>query len=162
MERLRTPDETIRRPARLRLRRRATPTSPTRRGANRCAWPTSTRGLATATSCVLLHGEPSWSYLYRRHDPGLVAAGRRVVVPDLIGFGRSATSRPTAREYTYARHVEWVRELLFDRLDLRDVTLFGQDWGSLDRAAPGRRASGALRPGGDRQRRAAHRRRPAK
>jgi haloalkane dehalogenase len=79
---------------------------------------------------VLLHGEPSWSYLYRFMIPGLVAEGHRVVAPDLIGFGRS--DKPSEREeYTYARHVEWTRELLFDRLDLHDVTLFAQDWGSL-------------------------------
>jgi haloalkane dehalogenase len=79
---------------------------------------------------VLLHGEPSWSYLYRFMIPGLVARGRRVVAPDLVGFGRS--DKPSDREeYTYARHVEWVRELLFDHLELRDVTLFAQDWGSL-------------------------------
>ncbi len=79
---------------------------------------------------VLLHGEPTWSFLYRFMVPGLVAAGRRVVVPDLMGFGRSDKPRPRG-EYTYARHVEWVRELLFDHLDLAEVTLFGQDWGSL-------------------------------
>jgi haloalkane dehalogenase len=79
---------------------------------------------------VLLHGEPSWSYLYRSMIPGLVGAGHRVVAPDLIGFGQS--DKPTDREeYTFARHVEWVRELLFDHLDLNEVTLFGQDWGSL-------------------------------
>lgn len=79
---------------------------------------------------VLLHGEPSWSYLYRFVIPGLVAPGHRVVAPDLIGFGRS--DKPSDREdYTFARHVEWTRSLLFDRLDLGDVTLFGQDWGSL-------------------------------
>ncbi|HVA71070.1 MAG TPA: haloalkane dehalogenase [Acidimicrobiales bacterium] len=79
---------------------------------------------------VLLHGEPTWSYLYRFMIPGLVRAGRRVLAPDLIGFGRS--DKPSARsEYTYARHVEWTRELLFTRLNLVNVTLFGQDWGSL-------------------------------
>jgi len=79
---------------------------------------------------VLLHGEPSWSYLYRHMIPGLVGAGHRVVAPDLIGFGRS--DKPTdRREYTYARHVEWLRELLFDVLHLTSVTLFAQDWGSL-------------------------------
>lgn len=79
---------------------------------------------------VLLHGEPTWSFLYRSMIPGLVSAGRRVVVPDLVGFGRSDKPRPRG-EYTYARHVEWVRELLFDQLDLREITFFGQDWGSL-------------------------------
>jgi haloalkane dehalogenase len=79
---------------------------------------------------LLMHGEPSWSYLYRTMVPDLVSAGRRVIAPDLVGFGRS--DKPTPRtEYTYARHVEWMRELLFDRLDLREVTLFCQDWGSL-------------------------------
>jgi haloalkane dehalogenase len=79
---------------------------------------------------VLLHGEPSWSYLYRFMIPDLVGAGHRVVAPDLIGFGRS--DKPSDREeYTFARHVEWTRELLFDHLDLREVTLFAQDWGSL-------------------------------
>jgi haloalkane dehalogenase len=79
---------------------------------------------------LLLHGEPSWSFLYRFMIPGLVGAGHRVVAPDLIGFGRS--DKPSDREeYTFARHVEWVRELLFDHLELRGVTLFAQDWGSL-------------------------------
>jgi haloalkane dehalogenase len=79
---------------------------------------------------LLLHGEPSWSYLYRFMIPGLVAAGRRVIAPDLVGFGRS--DKPSGREaYTYERHVEWVRELLFDHLELQNITLFGQDWGSL-------------------------------
>ena len=79
---------------------------------------------------VLLHGEPSWSYLYRTMIPVLVGAGLRCVVPDLVGFGRS--DKPAAREdYSFARHVEWVRELLFDHLDLSGVTLVGQDWGGL-------------------------------
>lgn len=79
---------------------------------------------------VALHGEPTWSYLYRFMIPDLVAAGHRVVVPDLVGFGRS--DKPTPRgEYSFERHVEWTRSLLFDELDLSDVTFFGQDWGSL-------------------------------
>jgi haloalkane dehalogenase len=79
---------------------------------------------------LLLHGEPSWSYLYRFMIPGLVGAGHRVVAPDLIGFGRS--DKPIDREdYTFARHVEWTRELLLEHLDLADITFFGQDWGSL-------------------------------
>jgi len=78
----------------------------------------------------LMHGEPSWSYLYRHMIPLLAAAGHRVVAPDLVGFGRS--DKPTEMsDYSYARHVEWMRELLFDRLDLRDITYFGQDWGGL-------------------------------
>jgi haloalkane dehalogenase len=79
---------------------------------------------------VLLHGEPSWSYLYREMIPVLVEAGFRVIAPDLVGFGRS--DKPVRREdHTYARHVEWLRELLFDRLDLAGVSLFAQDWGGL-------------------------------
>lgn len=79
---------------------------------------------------VLLHGEPSWSFLYRRVIPPLVAAGHRVVAPDLIGFGRS--DKPLERaDHTYARHVEWLREALFDAMGLEGITLFGQDWGGL-------------------------------
>jgi haloalkane dehalogenase len=79
---------------------------------------------------LLLHGEPSWSYLYRHMVPVLTGAGLRVVAPDLVGFGRS--DKPTPRsEYTFARHVEWTRSLLFDRLGLTGVTLVCQDWGGL-------------------------------
>ena len=79
---------------------------------------------------LLLHGEPTWSFLYRFMIPIIAAAGHRVVVPDMIGFGRS--DKPSDRDqYTFARQVEWTRELLFDRLDLHEITLFGQDWGSL-------------------------------
>jgi haloalkane dehalogenase len=79
---------------------------------------------------LLLHGEPSWSFLWRKVIPVLLDAGCRVVAPDLIGFGRS--DKPTAQEdYSYARHVEWLRSVLLDTLDLRDVTLVGQDWGGL-------------------------------
>jgi haloalkane dehalogenase len=79
---------------------------------------------------ILMHGEPTWSFLYRHVIGVLSDAGYRVVVPDLIGFGRS--DKPTPRsQYSFARLVEWTRELLFDRLDLRHVTLFAQDWGSL-------------------------------
>jgi haloalkane dehalogenase len=87
-------------------------------------------GPADAAPVLLMHGEPSWSYLYRHMVPVLVAAGHRVVAPDLIGFGRS--DKPTDQsDYTYARHVAWMREALFDHLDLRDITFFGQDWGGL-------------------------------
>ena len=78
---------------------------------------------------VLLHGEPTWSYLYRTMIPTLADAGHRVLAPDLIGFGRS--DKPARIEdYTYWRHVEWLTSW-FDSLDLHDVTLLGQDWGSL-------------------------------
>jgi len=79
---------------------------------------------------LLLHGEPSWSYLYRRMIPPLEGAGFRVLAPDLVGFGRS--DKPASRDdYTYARHVEWMRAALFDELDLSGITLVGQDWGGL-------------------------------
>lgn len=79
---------------------------------------------------LLMHGEPSWSYLYRKMIPGLVAAGHRCIAPDLVGFGKS--DKPTERsDYTYARHVAWMQEAVVDHLDLRDATFFGQDWGGL-------------------------------
>jgi haloalkane dehalogenase len=87
-------------------------------------------GPADADPVLLLHGEPSWSYLYRKMIPVLAAAGHRVICPDLVGFGRS--DKPTRIEdHSYGRHVEWVRELVFDKLDLQRVTLVGQDWGGL-------------------------------
>ena len=87
-------------------------------------------GPRDADPVLLLHGEPSWSFLYRHMIPPLVAAGHRVVAPDLIGFGRS--DKPTERsDYTYARHVEWMSQVVFERLDLERITFFGQDWGGL-------------------------------
>ena len=87
-------------------------------------------GPAGADPVLLMHGEPSWCYLYRTMLPVLVAAGHRVVCPDLVGFGRS--DKPSQQgDYTYARHVAWMSQLLFDRLDLRRATFFGQDWGGL-------------------------------
>jgi haloalkane dehalogenase len=78
---------------------------------------------------LLLHGEPSWSYLYRKMIPIITDAGYRAIAPDLVGFGRS--DKPAAREdYTYQRHVDWMRGVLLE-LELRDVTLVGQDWGGL-------------------------------
>ncbi|GDY28370.1 haloalkane dehalogenase [Gandjariella thermophila] len=79
---------------------------------------------------LLLHGEPSWSFLYRKMLPVLAAAGLRAIAPDLVGFGRSDKPARIA-DHSYARHVAWVRELAFDVLDLRQVTLVGQDWGGL-------------------------------
>jgi len=79
---------------------------------------------------LLLHGEPSWCYLYRKMIPVLTDAGHRVIAPDLIGFGRS--DKPGRRDdYTYARHVEWMRAALFDELKLTGITVVGQDWGGL-------------------------------
>jgi len=78
---------------------------------------------------LLLHGEPSWSYLYRKMIPPLAAAGMRCIAPDLIGFGRS--DKPVEQgDYAYARHLAWLRSLL-DQLELDGIHLFGQDWGGL-------------------------------
>ncbi len=86
-------------------------------------------GPADAEPVLLLHGEPSWSYLYRHMIPVFVAAGYRAIAPDLIGFGRS--DKPVRRrDYTYARHVGWMRGLL-DALNLQNITLVCQDWGGL-------------------------------
>jgi haloalkane dehalogenase len=87
-------------------------------------------GPADGPVVLLLHGEPSWSFLYRKVMAVLAEAGLRAVVPDLIGFGRS--DKPdSADAHSYAGHVAWVRELVFDVLDLRAVTVVGQDWGGL-------------------------------
>lgn len=87
-------------------------------------------GPADGPPVLLLHGEPSWSFLHRTMIPVLAAAGLRAIAPDLVGFGRS--DKPAAvADHSYARHVEWVRALAFDVLDLHGVTLVGQDWGGL-------------------------------
>ncbi|HEY2776156.1 MAG TPA: haloalkane dehalogenase [Candidatus Binatia bacterium] len=87
-------------------------------------------GPPAAAPVLLLHGEPSWSYLYRKMIPPLVSAGHRCVAPDLVGFGKS--DKPADRSsYTYQSHVDWLRELVVDRLDLKHVTLVCQDWGGL-------------------------------
>jgi haloalkane dehalogenase len=79
---------------------------------------------------LLLHGEPSWSFLYRKVMAVLAGSGLRAIAVDLVGFGRSDKPAEVG-DHTYARHVEWVRSLVFDVLDLREVTLVGQDWGGL-------------------------------
>ncbi|MCW2722261.1 haloalkane dehalogenase [Pseudonocardia sp.] len=97
-------------------------------GTLRMAWVED--GPADGPVVLLLHGEPSWSFLYRTMIPVLAGAGFRAVAPDLVGFGRS--DKPTEiSDHSYARHVEWLRSLAFDVLDVRDVTLVGQDWGGL-------------------------------
>ncbi|MET7400150.1 haloalkane dehalogenase [Dactylosporangium sp. NPDC005572] len=87
-------------------------------------------GPAAGPPVLLLHGEPSWSFLYRKLIPILVAAGLRAIVPDLIGFGRSDKPAEIG-DHSYARHVEWVRRFAFEVLGLTGVTLVGQDWGGL-------------------------------
>jgi haloalkane dehalogenase len=82
-----------------------------------------------AAPILCMHGQPTWSFLYRAMIPRFAAAGHRVVAPDLVGFGRS--DKPAAREdYSYARHVSWMSAWL-EALDLRGVTLLCQDWGGL-------------------------------
>lgn len=86
-------------------------------------------GPRAGKTVLLMHGEPSWSYLYRKIIPPLVAKSYRVVAPDLIGFGRS--DKPAARsDYTFERHVTWMSQWL-TQLDLKGITLFCQDWGGL-------------------------------
>jgi haloalkane dehalogenase len=86
-------------------------------------------GPRDACPVLLMHGEPSWSYLYRKMIPLIAAAGHRVIAPDLVGFGRS--DKPAEKsDYSYTRHVRWVEQVVLG-LDLTDVTLFGQDWGSI-------------------------------
>ena len=86
-------------------------------------------GPRDAPLVLMLHGEPTWSYLYRKVIPIVVEAGYRAIAPDLIGFGRS--DKPTQRsDYTYQRHVEWMRAVL-EQLQLSNVNLLCQDWGGL-------------------------------
>ncbi|HEX2912085.1 MAG TPA: haloalkane dehalogenase [Chloroflexia bacterium] len=86
-------------------------------------------GPSDAKPVLMLHGEPSWSYLYRKMIPVITAAGYRSIAPDLIGFGRS--DKLSEREdYTYQRHVDWITAFV-KALDLRFVTLVCQDWGGL-------------------------------
>jgi haloalkane dehalogenase len=82
-----------------------------------------------AAPILLMHGNPTWAYLYRKIIRKLALQGHRVVAPDLVGFGRS--DKPAARsDYTMARHIAWVSEW-FARMELKDATLFCQDWGGI-------------------------------
>jgi haloalkane dehalogenase len=86
-------------------------------------------GPADAPPVVLMHGEPSWCFLYRKMIPVLVDARLRVLAPDLVGFGRS--DKPASRaDYTYQRHVDWMTSWL-EAAEIQDATLVGQDWGGL-------------------------------
>lgn len=108
-------------------------------------------GPSDAPVVLMMHGEPSWCYLYRHMIAPVVAAGFRVVAPDLIGFGKS--DKPTEKtDYSYARHVGWMRQWV-EALDLQRITLVCQDWGSLIglrlvAEMPDRFASVALSNGG--------------
>lgn len=86
-------------------------------------------GPRDAKPVLMMHGEPSWLFLYRKMIPIFLAAGCRAVAPDLVGFGRS--DKPANRnDYTYNRHVEWMKAWL-EQVDLQDITLVCQDWGGL-------------------------------
>ena len=86
-------------------------------------------GDGNAKPVLLMHGEPTWSYLYRKMIPPIANAGHRVIAPDLMGFGRS--DKPIHQEdYTYKKHVDIITEFV-KKLDLKGITLFCQDWGSL-------------------------------
>lgn len=86
-------------------------------------------GPRDAAPILLMHGEPTWSYLYRKMIPGLLAAGYRVIAPDLVGFGRS--DKPTRKQdFSYLHHVQWMVAWM-EAIELQSATLFCQDWGSL-------------------------------
>lgn len=108
-------------------------------------------GPRDAPIVLLMHGEPTWSFLYRKMIPVLLDAGMRVVAPDLVGFGRS--DKPANKsDYSYLNHVQWMSAWMQAK-DLQNVTLFCQDWGSLIGLrmvadAPGRFARIVLANGG--------------
>lgn len=86
-------------------------------------------GPRDAAPVLLMHGEPTWSYLYRKMIPVLLAAGHRVIAPDLVGFGRS--DKPARKsDYSYRNHVQWMTAWM-EAIDLQNATLFCQDWGAL-------------------------------
>ena len=86
-------------------------------------------GPKDAQPILLMHGEPSWSYLYRKMIPPLNESGFRTIAPDLVGFGRS-DKLPRTKDYSYQMQVDVMSQLV-RKLDLRNITLFCQDWGGL-------------------------------
>ena len=86
-------------------------------------------GPKDADPIILFHGEPAWSYLFRKMIPVLTDAGHRVIVPDMVGFGKS-DKFISKHDYSYKHHIDLMKELVI-RLDLKEVTHFGQDWGGL-------------------------------
>ena len=112
---------------------------------------------AGTATILLLHGEPTWGYLYRKMIPVLAGAGHRVIVPDLIGFGRS--DKPVERSaYTYEGHVEWMRRFIEATAAQRGpgpLHLFGQDWGGLIGLRLAAENPGTVRPVDPGQHRAA-------
>ena len=86
-------------------------------------------GPKDADPIILFHGEPTWSYLFRKMIPVFTAAGHRVIVPDMVGFGKS-DKFISKHDYSYQHHIDVMKELVI-RLDLKEATHFGQDWGGL-------------------------------
>ena len=87
-------------------------------------------GPADGQPVVMIHGNPTWSFMWRKVVKRLAAQGYRAIAIDMIGMGRS--DKPTRmRDYTIARHEKWVSEALFDKLDLHDVHLVLHDWGGI-------------------------------
>ena len=86
-------------------------------------------GNSSSDPVLMMHGEPTWSYLYRHMIPICAAAGHRVIAPDLIGFGKS--DKPVHQsDYSYQKHMDWMKQFI-EALDLTNITLVCQDWGSL-------------------------------
>ncbi len=86
-------------------------------------------GPINARTVLLMHGEPTWSFLYRKLIPIIRAADFRVIAPDLIGFGRS--DKPALQEdYSYQRHVDWMQDFI-DQTSLQNIILVCHDWGGL-------------------------------
>lgn len=84
-------------------------------------------GPKDAEPLLLMHGNPTWSYIYRKMIPGLVKTGKRIIAVDLVGCGRS--DKPSRKsDYTLARHQQWMRKWLLAN-DLNNISLFAQDWG---------------------------------
>ncbi|HUW02653.1 MAG TPA: alpha/beta fold hydrolase, partial [Acidimicrobiales bacterium] len=87
-------------------------------------------GDLSAPPVVMLHGNPSWSYLWRHQIPAVVAEGYRVIAPDLVGMGLS--DKPSELDdYSVAAHVGWMRSVLFGELDLHDIRFVLHDWGAI-------------------------------
>ncbi len=86
-------------------------------------------GTVASETILLMHGEPSWAFLYRHMIPPLVESGFRVIAPDLIGFGRSDKPMKQA-DHSYQKHVEWIASWM-KTINLKNITMFCQDWGSL-------------------------------
>ena len=102
-------------------------------------------GDSSSSPVVFLHGNPSWSYLWRHQISAVAAEGSRVIAPDLVGMGLS--DKPSELDdYSVAAHVAWMRSALFDELDLRDITFVLHDWGAHHRPPSRRRATRSRQP----------------